>query len=79
MLRVPGLRAWIGGKPRDQEDRDFIMVTLWQDEDTLRAYAGEGWRDIELPAEDRAMLESASVEHFDVAEYSLDGCAEPSA
>lgn len=71
MSNTPGLHAWIGGKPLDDDDRDFVMVTLWEDEESLRTYAGENWKRIDLPAEERAMLESLSVEHFDVASSSL--------
>lgn len=64
MKPTPGLRAWFAGKPLDADARDFVMITVWESEDALRAFAGAAWRDLELPADERDTLELADVEHF---------------
>jgi heme-degrading monooxygenase HmoA len=73
MTATSGLRGWIAGKPLEPGDRDFVMVTLWQDLDALRAYAGEDWFRVDLPDEDRAMLESAVVDHYRLHDGALIG------
>lgn len=64
MKPTPGLRAWFAGKPLDADAREFVMITVWESEDALRAFAGETWRELELPADERKTLELAAVEHF---------------
>jgi heme-degrading monooxygenase HmoA len=71
MKPTPGLRAWIAGKPLDADARDFVMITVWDSEEALRAFAGETWRELELPVDERDTLEFAGVEHFELHEAAL--------
>lgn len=76
MKPTPGLRAWIAGKPLDANAREFVMITVWDNEDALRTFAGEAWRELELPADERATIELAEVEHYALHAAAFDGAAD---
>lgn len=39
----PGLVAYCTGEPLGEDAREFVMVTLWQDLGSLRAFVGDDW------------------------------------
>jgi transposase/heme-degrading monooxygenase HmoA len=58
---------------RVREDRpdDFVIVSLWRDFESIRAYVGERWQEaISLPGEADLLLEVA-VRHYDESYQSL--------
>jgi heme-degrading monooxygenase HmoA len=67
----PGLVAFFAGKPLPGDD-DHVrcIVQIWESEAALRAAMGDEWRQTPvLPPEGRALIESASVEHYDLADH----------
>jgi heme-degrading monooxygenase HmoA len=67
----PGLVAFFAGKPLPgSEDRGRCMVQIWESEAAIRAAMGDDWRQTPtLPEEARPLIESASVEHYELADH----------
>jgi len=70
MRAAPGCLAQRAGPPAGRHD-EFVIVSVWQDLDSLKAFAGEAWQEaIILPGE-AVLLVTASVQHFDESYRSL--------
>jgi transposase len=71
MIRsAPGCLAERAGPPARRRD-EYVIVSVWQDLESLKAFAGENWQEaIILPGE-AVLLLSASVQHFDESYRSL--------
>jgi heme-degrading monooxygenase HmoA len=66
----PGLIAFYAGRPLPGSDeRTRCMVQIWESLSAIQAALGDDWRQpLKLPAEARAFIESASVEHYELAD-----------
>lgn len=52
------------GVPTEQTPDEFLVVTVWRDLESLKAYAGQRWGDPKLSLEEAHMLERATVHHY---------------
>ena len=52
------------GKPLGHE-RDFVMVSLWQNLATLKQAVGENWSQAILFGDEASLVEEVSVEHYE--------------
>lgn len=66
----PGLIAFYAGRPLPGSDeRTRCMVQIWESVSAIQAALGDDWREpAGLPEEARAFIESASVEHYELAD-----------
>src|SRR5579859_4714954 len=71
--KQPGLVAYFPGKPLDDENGDFVMITVWDSIESLKAFAGDDFNAAVIPAEEIPLLESTSVQHYTVYEDSSAG------
>ncbi len=53
----------IGGPTKWNPD-DYVMVTYWEDEESLVTFAGENWNQAIIPAEMQNFPKSFSVAHY---------------
>lgn len=66
---VPQFRARAGleslriGAPPDGAD-EFVVVTVWRDLASLRAFAGPRWERARMSADERRMLRRTTVQHY---------------
>lgn len=67
----PGLVAFFAGKPfPGSNDRSRCITQIWESEAALRAAMGDDWRKTPvLPKEAEALIDSASVEHYELADH----------
>jgi heme-degrading monooxygenase HmoA len=65
-----GLIAFYAGRPLPgSDDRARCMVQIWENAEAIQAALGDDWRHTPtLPEEARAFVESASVEHYELAD-----------
>lgn len=71
----PGLVAFYAGRPLpDSGDRARCMVQIWESISAIQAAIGADWRQPpKLTEEVRVFVESASVEHYELAdEFRVD-------
>ena len=66
----PGLVAFYAGRPLPESDeRTRCMVQIWESISAIQAAIGNDWRQpLKLPDEASAFIESASVEHYELAD-----------
>jgi heme-degrading monooxygenase HmoA len=66
--RQPGLVAQHVGKPRDPSSTEYLYVTVWEDVDSIRAFAGERWQEAVITPEEEHLLKETWIGHYDVIE-----------
>jgi heme-degrading monooxygenase HmoA len=64
--RQPGLIAQHVGRPRDSSSTEFVFVTVWEDVDAIRAFAGERWDEAVIAPDERHLLEHTWIGHYEV-------------
>jgi transposase len=65
MCRHEGFLTYHIGLPRERRSDEFVLVTVWNDLDSVRTLVGEHWKEaLILPGEGDMLLE-ACVQHFD--------------
>ena len=66
----PGLIAFYAGRPLPQGDsRARCLVQIWESVSAIQAAAGDEWeKPPNLPKEVDGFIESATVEHYDLAD-----------
>jgi heme-degrading monooxygenase HmoA len=70
LRQQPGLVAFYAGRATaGSNSRERCMVQIWQSFDAIQAAFGDNWRvPRKLPEEMRPLIESASVEHYGIAD-----------
>jgi heme-degrading monooxygenase HmoA len=66
--RQSGLVAQQVGKPRDPSSTEYLYVTVWEDVDSIRAFAGERWQEAVITPDEEHLLKETWIEHYDVIE-----------
>ena len=54
------------GKPRDPSSTEYVYVTVWEDVDSIRAFAGEGWQEAVITPDEEHLLRDAWIAHYEV-------------
>ncbi len=71
LSKDPGLIAFYAGKPLPgSDDRTRCMVQIWESLSALRAARGDDWSNPmkSMPDEVRDIYDSATVEHYELAD-----------
>jgi heme-degrading monooxygenase HmoA len=66
--RQSGLVAQHVGKPRDPSSTEYLYVTVWEDVDSIRAFAGERGQEAVITPEEEHLLKETWIGHYDVIE-----------
>ena len=51
-----GLVAQHVGRPRDSSSTEFVYVTVWEDVESIRAFAGERWQEAVIAPDEEHLL-----------------------
>ena len=54
------------GKPRDSASTEFVYVSVWEDVESLRAFAGERWQEAVIAPEEEHLLKDTRIGHYEV-------------
>lgn len=71
MREQPGMLAVSIPQPSPKRMDEFIIVSVWRDLESLKAFAGENWREATILPGEADLLEVARVEHYDESYRSL--------
>ena len=63
----PGLVSVMVGKPLDTSPAEFLMVTVWQDVNALKGFAGEQWQNPVIDPDEVHLLKETFVYHYEGA------------
>jgi heme-degrading monooxygenase HmoA len=64
--RQAGLVAQHVGRPRDPSSTEYLYVTVWEDVDSIQAFAGERWQEAVITPDEEHLLEDTWIAHNEV-------------
>jgi heme-degrading monooxygenase HmoA len=64
--RQTGLVAQHIGRSRDPSSSDYLYVTVWEDIESIRAFAGERWQEAVITPDEEHLLKATWIGHYDV-------------
>lgn len=62
---APGMVSVSVGRPTRWAANEFVMISVWQDEAALRAFAGEHWNQAVIPAGMEKFVSACWVHHYE--------------
>jgi heme-degrading monooxygenase HmoA len=60
-----GLIAFYVGRPVGSNADEYTMVSLWEDIEALRTFAGDDWEQAVIPEPERPNLQEVHVHHYE--------------
>ena len=63
--RQAGLVAQHVGRSRDPSSGEYVYVTVWEDIEAIRAFAGERWPEAVITPDEEHLLEATWIGHYD--------------
>jgi heme-degrading monooxygenase HmoA len=54
------------GKPRDRSSTEYVYVTVWEDVESIRAFAGERWQEAVIIPDEEHLLKYTWIGHYEV-------------
>ena len=63
-----GLVAQQVGKPRGSSSTEYLYVTVWDDVESIRAFAGERWQEAVITPDEEHLLKSTWIGHYEALE-----------
>ena len=61
-----GVIAQHVGKPRDSASTEFVYVSVWEDVESIQAFAGERWQEAVIAPEEEHLLKDTWIGHYEV-------------
>jgi len=61
-----GLLAQHIGKPREASSTEFLYVTVWEDVESIRAFAGDRWQEAVITSDEEHLLKDTWIGHYEV-------------
>jgi len=52
------------GVPMGPDDREFVYISVWQDIDSIRGFAGENWQQAVIDPSEEELLEETAISHY---------------
>jgi heme-degrading monooxygenase HmoA len=68
--RQAGLLAQHVGRSFDPSSNRFVYVTVWEDAESIQAFAGSRWKEAVITPEEAHLLKDTSIEHYEVLHTS---------
>jgi heme-degrading monooxygenase HmoA len=63
--RQSGIVAQHIGRPRDPSSTEYLFVTVWEDVESIRAFAGERWQEAVIAPEEEHLLKETWIGHYE--------------
>jgi heme-degrading monooxygenase HmoA len=73
VARQSGLVAQHVGKPRDSSSTEYVFVTVWEDVESIREFAGDHWQEAVIAPEEAHLLNDTWIGHYEVLEFTNSG------
>jgi heme-degrading monooxygenase HmoA len=64
--RQAGLLAQHVGRSRDPSATEYLHVTVWEDVESIRAFAGERWKEAVITPNEKHLFKDTWIEHYEV-------------
>ena len=59
-----GMIGYFPGEPFGHNQQEFVMITLWRDLESLKAFAGPDWDNPVVTEDEKPLLEEMFAEHY---------------
>jgi quinol monooxygenase YgiN len=59
-----GMLGYFPGAPLGENDQEFLMVSLWRDLDSLKAFAGSDWNHPVVTEEEAPLVATMIADHY---------------
>jgi quinol monooxygenase YgiN len=59
-----GMLGYFPGEPFEGNKQEFVMITLWRDLESLKAFAGPKWDNPVVTEEEEPLVEEMFAEHY---------------
>jgi len=63
-----GMVSVMLGKPLEPNDHDFLVITIWESLEDLKAFAGDTWNNPVLDPAEADLLMETFLDHFTLIE-----------
>lgn len=60
-----GLLGFYAGRPLGHSHDEFVMVTLWENLEAVKAFVGPDWEQAVVPEEERPVLADSFLHHYE--------------
>ncbi len=64
LQRSEGMLAYFAGEPLGDDEQEFVMVTIWQDQNALKAFVGENWKTPVVTIDEAPLVEEMVAHHY---------------
>jgi heme-degrading monooxygenase HmoA len=64
--RQPGLVAQHVGRPCSPSSTEYVYVTVWEDTESIQAFAGDRWQEAVIAPEEKHLLQDTWIGHYEV-------------
>jgi len=61
-----GLVAQHVGRPCDPSSTEYVYVTVWEDVESVRAFAGDRWQEAVITPDEEHLLKDTRIGHYEV-------------
>lgn len=61
-----GMLGYYVGEPVDPAIPEFTVTTMWQDLDSVKAFAGKNWNRSVIPPDEIPLIAKSSIHHYEV-------------
>jgi heme-degrading monooxygenase HmoA len=63
--RQSGIIAQHIGRPRDEASTEYLYITIWEDVESIRAFAGEHWDEAVITPDEEHLLKDTWIGHYE--------------
>ena len=60
-----GLLAQHVGRPRDSSSTEYLFITVWEDVESIQAFAGDRWQQAVIAPDEEHLLKDTWIQHYD--------------
>ena len=60
-----GIVAQHVGRPRDPSSTEYLFITVWEDVESIRAFAGERWQEAVIAPDEEHLLKGTWIRHYE--------------
>jgi heme-degrading monooxygenase HmoA len=60
-----GIVAQHVGRPLDPSSTEYLYVTVWDEVESIRAFAGEGWQEAVITPDEEHLLKHTWIQHYE--------------
>jgi heme-degrading monooxygenase HmoA len=63
-----GLVAQHVGRPHDRSSTEYVYVTVWEDVESIQAFAGERWQEAVIEPDEEHLLKDTWIGHYEAVQ-----------